>query len=175
MACGSNDFGHCNIPPFSKAKERELHLGFSGQTHTVLIKGGGMCVACGSGVGTCLRLLAAHLDIFLGSWFRHHGALRLGVLGKSSGILPSCMVLSSSPFDPPGSIPLSRFGWSSTGDDPVTVVLALCETSWKHRHGTGARAALRATTLRWWRHFLQLKVMMVFRVMPARCIPKQRC
>ena len=56
--------------------------------------------------------------------------------------------LRPDPFDPPPSILLSRFGWSSSGDDPVVVekvrqnLSNLCETIWQHRYGgTGRRAA----------------------------------
>ena len=55
--------------------------------------------------------------------------------------------LRPDPFDPPASILLSRFGWSSSGDDPTVVeavrhnLVNLCESIWQHRHGTGRRAA----------------------------------
>ena len=50
------------------------------------------------------------------------------------------------PFDPPSSILLSRFGWSSSGDDPVLVeavrknLETLCESLWVLRHGRPAAA-----------------------------------
>ena len=51
------------------------------------------------------------------------------------------------PFDPPDSILLSRFGWSSAGDDPVLVhdvrhnLESLCEYIWEHRYGRRRAAA----------------------------------
>ena len=51
------------------------------------------------------------------------------------------------PFDPPDSILLSRFGWSSSGDDLLLVNAVrldlenLCESIWEHRYGCRRRAA----------------------------------